>query len=210
MASATLEVYRARAGHAARTCAWVARSPSYGRDVFKMLPTLGKNPLDLRQAWLPFGLMTELDAFVDSTTRVFEFGGGGSTAWFADRVGEVVTVEHEAAWFAMLRERMGPLPNVSVSYCSSADSYSQYVASIDDYPDDSFDVIVVDGRERVRCFSHAIPKLRPGGWLLIDDVERQRYSPVFGMVDWPRRVIRGFAPCKPTLAHTAVFARPAA
>ncbi len=190
------------------TCVWLVRRPAYARDFSRMLRTLGKATLDLRQAWLPFALTDELGAAATKKSAVFEFGGGGSTAWFADRFGRVTTVEHHREWFSMLESRLGGTSNVTLLYRSSADDYEMYVGSIDAFPDDSFDLVVVDGRERVRCFARAVAKVKPGGSLLLDDADRKRYRDAFDLVDWPRRVVRGFAPSKPTLAHTAVFTRP--
>ena len=36
------------------------------------------------------------------------------------------------------------------------------------------DLVVVDGRERARCAARATAKVRPGGLLLVDDIDRER------------------------------------
>ena len=41
------------------------------------------------------------------------------------------------------------------------------------------DVIAVDGRDRVNCVKHAMPKLKPGGVLVLDDSHRPRYREAF-------------------------------
>jgi hypothetical protein len=46
----------------------------------------------LRLPWLPFVLQEELEERVGAGTRVFEFGGGGSTLYFLDLGAVVVTV----------------------------------------------------------------------------------------------------------------------
>lgn len=190
--------------------AWLARRPGLARDVPRTLRTFGKGTLDLREAWLPYGLTDALRDRIGPSTRVFEYGGGGSTAWFADLGAEVTTVEHHPEWLAHLTEQFRTDARVTLVQRSDADGYAEYVAAIDDHPDASFDVVVVDGRERVRCFERAIPKVKPGGVLILDDVDRARYARAFDLVDWPREVVHGFAPCKPTMGHTAVFTRPTA
>ena len=87
--------------------------------------------------------------------------------------------------------------------------YAAYVAAIDEQPDDSLDLVVVDGRERARCAARATAKVRPGGLLLVDDIDRERYHAAVDAIGWPRRDVVGFAPAKPTLAYTAVLTRPA-
>lgn len=157
--------------------------------------------------WLPFRLIDELSDRVDASTRVFEYGGGGSTTWFLGQGASVVTVEHHAQWADRLAEGI-----TSASWTllrrGQEDNYHGYVAAIADFPVESFDIVVVDGRERVRCARGALERIRPGGLLIFDDVDRDRYQDGLASITWPRRDIVGFAPAKPTLAYTAVFTRP--
>ena len=53
---------------------------------------------------------------------------------------------------------------------------SGYVEYIDEFPDEYFDIIMVDGRRRSDCLRRAIPKLRIGGALVLDNSERQEYQ----------------------------------
>jgi hypothetical protein len=58
-------------------------------------------------------------------------------------------------------------------------SFEEYVKFIERYSDESFDLISVDGRARVSCFRAAIKKLKPGGMLILDNSERNRYRQCF-------------------------------
>lgn len=184
----------------------LVRDPRQVGYLRRWVPTVERSTLDLQLPWLPFQIIDRLDEVLTPTSRVFEYGGGGSTLWMAQRAGEVVTVEHDPEWADLLSERTAGLPNVTLLIRSAADSYANYVPAIDDYPDEYFDVVVVDGRERVRCFERALPKVRPGGMLLLDDTERSRYAPVFDLARRHRHVtIRGIAPCKSQAAQTTVW-----
>lgn len=44
---------------------------------------------------------------------------------------------------------------------------------------DSFDLICVDGRDRVECCLNSMTLVKPGGYLLLDNSERRRYGRVF-------------------------------
>ena len=62
------------------------------------------------------------------------------------------------------QERIGPR---DVDYRSQSRGYKNaqfvsYARSIDDYPDGTFDLVLVDGRARMACLAHAIPKVSPG------------------------------------------------
>ena len=194
-----------QARFAARSVRDILRDPTRARGFVRMLRTLGHSTTALRVPWLPFALVDELTGAVGSGTRVFEYGGGGSTLWFLDRGAQVITVEHDDAWAAELLGHTGSSRDFALVRHPAGE---QYVGAIDRYPDGYFDVVVVDGRDRVRCARAAMAKVRPGGLLILDDVDRPRYGSVFATVPWPSRTIVGFAPCKPTLAYTAVFSRP--
>lgn len=204
----TGDVVRNQAVLAWRSLRVLARRPSLGRELPRLLRTRGRGTMALRLPWLPFRLIDELEDVVGPSARVFEYGGGGSTLWFLDRGAEVVTVEHHAGWADALEEQVPP-ERWTLLRRSDADAYADYVAAVSAYPDESFDVVLVDGRERVRCAVAAAPKVRPGGLLVLDDSDRDRYAPAGEAITWPREQVVGFAPAKPTLAYTTVFRRPA-
>lgn len=159
--------------------------------------------------WLAFNVIELLDDALAPDSKVFEFGGGGSTIWFARRAAEVVTVEHDDGWFRSLSTAVGDLPSCTVLHGSRADGAHGYVGAIADYPDGHFDVVVVDGRDRLRCLQASMGKVRRGGLLLLDDAERERYAPAFElMAGWSVRTVRGLAPTKPVPGTTAVWTRP--
>jgi precorrin-6B methylase 2 len=163
--------------------------------------------LALRLPWLPFAVVDRLEALLPCRASVFEYGSGGSTAWFVDRGATVVSIEHDADWYENVSRALGDRPNWSLQL-RPLDSPT-YVDAIGDAPDGAFDVVLIDGRERLECLKRAMPKVRPGGLLILDDIERERYRPAFTwLADWPLETVHGFAPCRPIEAHTAIWTRP--
>jgi methyltransferase family protein len=196
-----------QAGFLVRTVRAVAAEPSLARELPRLIGTGGRSTVTLRCPWLPFRLIDQLDAFLGPDAMVFEYGGGGSTLWFLDHGATVVTVEHHHEWASRLSGLISS-PRWKLLERSSEDNYRAYVSAITDHPPRSFDVVVVDGRERARCAMAALDHVRPGGWLIVDDVDRERYADALRGITWPRRDVVGFAPAKPSLAYTAVFERP--
>lgn len=147
---------------------------------------------------------------------VFEWGAGGSTLFLAERVRSVVSVEHDREWIANVVRKIhetGGINNVSLFTCepeeittrvpnygSSDSRYSEktffnYVSKIDDYPDEDFDVVIVDGRARNHRIRHAIRKVRVGGYLILDNSEREEYRPGWETIKhWPCSIIGGPGP----------------
>jgi hypothetical protein len=203
----TSEMVRTQLRLAGRSAKMIVRHPSTARALPRLAATRGRGTMQLRLPWLPFRLIDDLAGVIGPGSRVFEYGGGGSTLWFLDRGAEVVTVEHHDGWAGHLEQAIDS-PAWTLLRRTPDDDYAAYVAAIDDQADASLDLVVVDGRERARCAAKAVPKVRPGGYLLVDDIDRERYHAAVDAIGWPRRDVVGFAPAKPTLAYTAVLRRP--
>lgn len=112
---------------------------------------------------------------VKKNVRVLEFGAGASTVWFdknAD-VAEIISVEHNEEWFQILSKELSAktklnfLPQPYNTICNDLTGL--------------FDVIVVDGRNRNRCFKSSIELLKSGGVLVFDNTERKYYHPSFDL-----------------------------
>jgi hypothetical protein len=85
------------------------------------------------------------------------------------------------------------------------------VSAIDDHDDECFDVVVVDGRERMDCVRCAMRKVSPGGVLVLDDSDRPKYGVARTILaGWSSRDYVGLVPCKDRPGTTTIFTRPAA
>lgn len=83
---------------------------------------------------------------------------------------------------------------------------------IQSFPDDSFDLVVVDchrGSTRIECAAAAKEKVKPGAILLFDDTEDPNHAQAFSILrDWSVRRFVGVK-SRPLMAvETAIFTRP--
>lgn len=158
-----------------------------------------------------------LDAWIKKDMRVFEWGSGVSTLWFAARASAVVAVEHNPEWESWVRQRLfvDRVDNVTCLFVPSArdvanydwhaqwthwaelghpprkPEFKDYIASIDAYPDGFFDLIVLDGREWVGCALHAALKLAAHDIVMLDDSQRRKYEEVFSVFSlWRHKRLR--------------------
>lgn len=106
-----------------------------------------------------------------------EFGSGRSTLWIARRVGHLTSVEHDPAWAKKVSEMLNSAGLTNVDYllneadCGDAGAAgSEYVRALDRFGPQSLDFVLVDGIYRADCALGATEKLRPGGLLIIDNV----------------------------------------
>ena len=165
---------------------------------------------------------------------IFEYGGGSSTLWLAERVKSVTTVEHDAGWFTRIEQKLGEQgltncvvlfrepENVETAPPATANgdgigylsqkcpgSFAAYVQAIDQFPDDSFDFVFVDGRSRAACLHHAARKVRPGGLLILDDSNRERYQQAAQCLQaWVRKDFCGIKPFQSRLGYTTCWIKP--
>ena len=103
--------------------------------------------------------------------RVLEFGSGYSTLWLANRC-QLTSVEHDRSWFHAISDRM----TKQFEYLRADRPYSHIAER---YPDHEFDVVIVDGRDRARCVASSMPKVKPGGIIMVDNMERvERYAEI--------------------------------
>jgi len=145
-------------------------------------------------------------------------------------------VEHDAAWAAEVQRAVAaqgllrwtvklvlPVPGETggdpadpARYSSSdpdqaGKSFRAYASAIDGFADGSFQVVVVDGRARPACLRHAMPKVAPGGWLLLDNAERASYGRAQQMLaerGWTRQAFEGPSPYSFNFSQTCVWQRP--
>jgi predicted O-methyltransferase YrrM len=196
------------------------------------------SPLGDRAPWLTYDAIRFLERIVRPDMRVFEYGAGGSSLFFATRVREGFSVEHDPAWAAEVQQTVaaqgikhwqvelirpagaaaGPDPADPAHYLSSGtdfagQSFRDYAAAIDRFADGWFQVVVVDGRARPSCARHAVPKLAPGGWLLLDNAERPHYARVradLARLGWVEQTFAGPSPYTFNFTETCAWQKPPA
>jgi predicted O-methyltransferase YrrM len=143
---------------------------------------------------------------------VLELGSGRSTIWFARRAERVISFEDNEYWYPRTKERIGEtgLWNVELRLIA----IEELPEEVDGLPDESFDLVVVDFLEaptvtRVDALKPAMKKVRPGGYLLLDDSDRPGYAEAFGLLaDWRFRRFTGVKDEWPEACETGIFRRP--
>ena len=195
---------------------------------------LGRPLLEAGMPWMTFAAMRWLRAYLRPTMSVFEWGSGGSTLFFAERVARVVSVEYDAAWSSAVRARLQAEGRTNVTlrdlppepgpadriYLSSDPQFAgrnfrRYATSVLDHPDGAFDLVLVDGRARLGCVVSALPKLRRDGVLVLDNSEREDAAEACALLagsGWSVRHFSGPGPCSrwPVFWRTSAFSRPLA
>jgi hypothetical protein len=152
---------------------------------------------------------------IENINRIFEFGTGNSSIWFAKRVKEYTGVEHDPSWHTEVTKSLKEenLINTNILFVPADENSSSfdweknwkyfkvlkhfpdhpefrhYMATIDQYHDNHFECIVIDGKERIGCLLHALPKLSENGIIIFDDSSMDEFQEVFSLMnEWHSKI----------------------
>ena len=196
----------------------------------------GKSSVTDNMPWLTFGAIDFLKEKLNRDMSLFEYGSGGSTLFWSAHLRQVVSIEHEPLWYEKMVDEFSkrriqnveyilaeaeedkmfetksfenPDHYVSSDLLFKGKNFRNYVKQIDLFPDQSFDIIVVDGRARPSCIHHALSKLNEKGYLVIDNSERNYYlaSFTFTEPDWKVWKFYGPVPYNYNFSETTIIQR---
>jgi hypothetical protein len=160
-------------------------------------------PLIDEVPWIPFSAIQFLEQVVTKDMQIYEYGSGGSTVFFGKKAKEVISTEHDSEWKYNVEEYLNKhnfsnckinlvAPKSSLNFHKKSiedpdsyisddsryidQSFEDYAASINEYPDYYFDIVLIDGRARPSCFKHSVSKVKSNGFIILDNADRSYYS----------------------------------
>lgn len=151
-------------------------SPRYVADRLLQILWMRKNN---KAPWLTREAVFFIEQWLRPNDLAIEWGSGRSTAWFAQRVGKLLSVEHHPQWYKQVINEIDKQGLKNVDYrlverigneLIDAEKYSQEVLL--DIEEGSLDFALVDGIFRDHCAVAILGKLKPGALLVIDDAHR--------------------------------------
>ena len=119
--------------------------------------------------WLTYPAIEFLKKRIKKDFSVFEYGCGNSTLWWASRVKEVQSIEHDKEWYARIISKIPE--NVSISHIE-LEYGRNYSNKIKEFKN-RFDIVVIDGRDRVNCAMNCLDALKSDGVIIWDNSDRQ-------------------------------------
>lgn len=134
-----------------------------------------RKPVDIHGKpipWMNYPTITLLKERLNSKLQLFEFGSGYSTFFYSELVKDVISVEYDRKWYDMINSSLPD--NVKLLFQSN-DIDGEYCRVIGT-TNKLYDVVIIDGRDRVNCLKQSISALSPSGVILLDDSHRDKYK----------------------------------
>jgi len=160
--------------------------------------------------WYTYPAIEYLSQFDYSNKKVFEFGCGSSSQFWAERAMSVVAIEDNAEWLEKWRREFewGKLSNLEVKYRDEGEGYYRAISE----SGETFDVIIIDGKLRAECARAAVACGAAGGMIILDDSDRINTSEEYVRAvnflrqgDYIQVDFYGFCPMNNFAKTTSVF-----
>ena len=159
--------------------------------------------------WMTYPAIEFLKKNLTKNHRIFEFGCGASTLFFASRVKKVVGLETRPNWVEMMLKRSnGKLSqNVEITLMEDGltnNSYENFANNCGQ----KFNFIVVDSLKRFECARNSVDALDRGGAIILDDSERPHYKKIFDFFsekNFKKQDFPGISPGQMRVKNTTIF-----
>lgn len=155
--------------------------------------------------WWSYGVLDFVEERLAKTMSVLEFGAGGSTVWLAARVSQVVTVENNPEWAAIVKSFIPgnvhliqlPIPGQLVANDLPSSASRQY------------QLLIVDAlANRIDCAKAGLPLLAEDGVVLWDNTDGPDWPDIKGMMaarGFKEISFSGISPQEVSLSRTTIF-----
>ena len=124
------------------------------------------NPLP----WYTYPAIEYLSQFDYREKNIFEFGTGYSSAFWAKRAKNIISIEDNPIWFKKWKSEF-KYNNLQIHLCQE-EMYSKAILENNQL----YDVIIIDGKFRENCAQTALQRLNNGGMIILDDSDRVNTS----------------------------------
>src|ERR1700754_2095964 len=156
--------------------------------------------------WMNYPVIGLFQKRLNKEMRLFEYGSGYSTLFFSELVASVTSLEYDIEWYERISKDLPKNAKVLLVKNDVDGSYCRAIHQTEGL----FDVVVVDGRDRVNCIKQSIAKLQGHGVILLDDSQRERYQEGIDHAvreGFKRLDLEGMKPGKYGLERTTIFYR---
>ncbi len=139
--------------------------------------------------WISYDTIKFLKQYLRPEDIILETGSGRSTIWFSRLVKKVVSIENHDGWYQQIKGQMAEEEITNVEYYLESKDFSTirtdapYVKRVASFPDQSFDMVLIDGRHRDEIAHLSLNLIKKNGIIVIDNIERCLHIPELSLPD---------------------------
>jgi hypothetical protein len=159
------------------------------------------SPISASLPWMPYSTILKLNYIIKKDFNILETGSGGSSLFYLRRCNNLISVEHDKKWLKELEKNIS-LTSFKKRWTivlrplnGKSKNESAYLQFLRQQQDESFDLISVDGRLRSESLKIVSHKVKKGGYLLLDNSDRNEYKEGIEFIDdlgWSKQDFNGF------------------
>lgn len=160
-------------------------TPTYIIDKVRLLWYEWRNP---EAPWLAPEANAFLEKFLRDSDCGVEYGSGRSTVWLGKRVRALLSVEDDLGYYERILADIRESNLEEKVRLEFSDCRADYTSYLSEFSDETVDFCLVDGDARDQVSLVAVPKLRRGGLLILDNANWYLPNPCARAPDSVRHV----------------------
>ncbi len=121
--------------------------------------------------WYTYPAIEYLSQFDYSQKKVFEFGVGYSSLYWAKRAKSVISIEDNQEYYKRWTTEFNE-DNLEIKWRDEGNAYEDAIFE----DEEKYDVIIIDGKRRAECAEVAVKKISDNGFIILDDADRINVS----------------------------------
>lgn len=156
--------------------------------------------------WMNYPIIDFLKERLGKNHEVFEYGSGSSTLFFAKRTKNITSIEYDKVWYDKVKVLSYGLKNIEILFFKVNELYPLVIEN----QKKKYDIIVIDGRKRVKCAKTAYNHLSKEGIVILDDSQREYYKDIFTFYlgkGFSQLTFKGLRPTGFILEQSTIFYR---
>ena len=159
--------------------------------------------------WMSYSAIEFLKKYVNKRQKIFEFGSGSSTLFFAKNCQEVTSLETNKFWQNIIKKRLEDknLDNSKIYLMEDGLDNQNYEIFLHKLKK-KFDIIIIDSIKRYKCSINILDFLNKDGIIILDDSERKNYQKIFDFYqknNLKKTDFYGISPGRFNIKNTSIF-----
>jgi hypothetical protein len=160
--------------------------------------------------WYTYPTIEYLANFDFSAMKVFEYGSGNSSLWWAKRCRSLISIENDRLWYDKIKQTGAALANFDYRF---EEDKSKYVHQEEI---SGSDIVIIDGFHRPECADHFLQHKKDGNLdptlLIFDNSDwfPKTIARLNKELNWIQVDFSGFGPINEYTWTTTIFINPSA